>query len=347
MRAVVFRQHSASLDVYEVIDDLPVPEIGADEVLVKVEYTALNRLDDFVRRGWPGLQLQFPHIPCSDFSGTIADVGKAVRGWQTGQRVTANPLVWRGEDRAILAGQQNQSRLSYIIGEHVPGACAEYVKIPARNLVAVPDGFDMRKAGAASLVYLTAWHNLLVAGNLRAGERILVVGAGGGVNVASQQIARLAGAAVYVVASDAGKARQAQQLGADWVHDRSSDPDWSKAVFYATGREGVDMVVDNVGKATWASSLRTLRPGGRLVSVGGTTGYDATVPVNLIFYKHLSIIGSTMGTQEDYLNVMQQIFLGKLDPIVDSVFPLSEYVNAVSHMLESNHFGKIVIDVNP
>ena len=344
MRAVVFYEHSPAFDVYQIIDDLPVPAIQPDEVLVRVHYAALNRLDNFVRIGWKGLNLTFPHVPCADFSGEIAEVGQAVAGWTVGQPVTANNLLWCGKCRACVRGEQQRCEHFDILGEFARGACAEYVAIPARNLIAVPAGYDMQKAAAASLVYLTAWHNLMVVGNLRAGERVLIVGAGGGVNTAALQIAKLAGAEVYMIASTAEKAQLALAHGADWVHDRSADANWAKAVYLATDRTGVDMVVDNVG-STFPVSLRTLRAGGRLVTVGGTAGYEATVPVNLLFGKHLSILGSTMGCQEDYLRVMRLVFMGKLDPIVDTVYPLTEFRTAIGRMMDNQQFGKILVQI--
>jgi len=347
MRAIVFHRHDPSPAAYAYTEDTPQPQPGPGEVLVRVAYAALNRLDDFVRIGWKGLELEFPHIPCSDFSGEIAAVGAGVSGWQPGQRVTANPLIWCGTCRACLDGRFNQCRHAYLLGEHVRGACADYVVVPARNLVAVPDGYDMRLAAAASLVYVTAWHSLVVAGAVRAGEKVLVVGAGGGVNTASFQIAKLAGATIYVIAVNAAKAERARSLGADWVLDRSADPDWSRAVFLATQRDGIDLVVDNVGQATWLNSLRTLRVGGRLVTVGGTSGYAAQVPVNLIFGRQVRLIGSTMGTQADYLTVMDLVFQGKLLPVVDSVFPMQDFRRAMEHMLAGDMFGKILIEVNP
>lgn len=345
MRAVVFYEHSPSFDVYQLIDDMPVPPINPDEVLVRVHYAALNRLDNWVRLGWKGLNLTFPHIPCADFSGEIAQIGAAVQGWSVGQRVTANPLLWCGVCPACVRGEQQRCERFGILGEHARGACAEYVAIPARNLVAVPDGYNMQQAAAASLVYLTAWHNLVVAGHLQAGERVLIVGAGGGVNTAALQIAKLAGAEVYVIASTAEKAQLALAQGADWAHDRSADANWSKAVYQATDRAGVHMVVDNVGAATFVSSLRTLCPGGRLVTVGGTAGYEATVPVNLLFGKHLSLIGSTMGSQADYLRVMGLVFGGKLQPIVDKVYPMADFRAAMTRMMENQQFGKLLIRI--
>ncbi len=346
MRAIVFREHSPSMDVYEYITDMPQPEPGPDEVLVRVRYAALNRLDDWVRRGWKGLDLEWPHIPGSDFSGHIAALGANVSGWEVGQAVVADPLLWCGTCRECLRGHQNRCDTWAILGEHVRGACAEYVTVPARNLMAVPDGYDMRLAAAAPLVYVTAWHNLITAGGLRAGERVLIVGGGGGVNSVAIQIAKLAGAEVYVITSSPEKAEKARSLGADWVHDRSAEPNWSRAVYRATERRGVHMVVDNVGEATWPSSLRTLAPGGRLVTVGGTTGYNATVPVNLVFGRHLRIIGSTMGPHDDFLTVMEQVWAGRLTPVVDSIYPLAAYRQALERMVENKHFGKILIAVD-
>lgn len=345
MRAVIFHEHSPSFDVYQVVDDLPTPTIGPDEVLIRVHFAALNRLDNFVRIGWKGLNLEFPHSPCSDFSGEIAEIGSNVTGWRVGERVTANPLLWCGRCRACLRGEHNRCATWHILGESVAGACAEYVKVPAINLVAVPADYDMRKAAAASLVYLTAWHSLITAGGLRPTERVLIIGAGGGVNTASIQIAKCAGALVYVVASNSEKAEAARALGADWVLDRSVEPNWPRAIYQATNREGIDVVVDNVGQATWPSSLRTLAPGGRLLTVGGTTGYEATTPVNLMFGRSLKIIGSTMGTQEDYLRVMSLVLAGKLDPVVDSVTPMERFRDAIERMMSNEQFGKLVIQV--
>ncbi len=310
-----------------------------------MRYAALNRLDDFVRIGWRGLDLAFPHILGSDFSGTIAALGAGVSGWAEGQRVVANPTLWCGRCPQCLAGWHNRCDSFAILGEHVPGAYAEFVRVPARNLVAIPDSFPDDQAAAAPLVSVTAWHMLITAGHLRAGETVLVVGAGGGVNSVAIQIAKLAGATVGVVAANAEKAAKARALGADWTIDRAAEPNWSKAVQAATGRRGVDVVVDNVGAATWGSSLRCLARGGRLLTVGGTTGYEAVTPVNLMFGKHLSIIGSTMGTQTDFEAVMAQVWAGKIKPVVDQVFPLADYPAALARMMAGEGFGKILVQV--
>ena len=344
MRALVFYQHGGP-EVLAYHEDIPAPQPGPGEALIAVRYAALNRLDDFVRIGWRGLDLALPHILGSDFSGTIAELGEGATGWAVGQRVVANPTLWCGNCPQCLAGWHNRCDSFAILGEHIPGAYAEFVRVPVRNLVAVPEGYPDDLAAAAPLVSVTAWHMLVEAGRLRAGESVLVVGAGGGVNIAAIQIAKLAGATVGVVAANAEKAARACELGADWAIDRTAELNWSKAVHAATGRRGVDVVVDNVGAATWGSSLRCLARGGRLLTVGGTSGYEAVTPVNLMFGKHLSIIGSTMGTQADFEAAMAQVWAGRIKPVVDRVFPLADYPAALARMMAGEAFGKILVQV--
>jgi NADPH:quinone reductase-like Zn-dependent oxidoreductase len=344
MRAVVFFQHGGP-EVLQYREDMPAPEPEAGEVLIRVQYAALNRLDDFVRTGWRGLNLDFPHILGSDFSGTVAVLGSGVTGWQIGQKVVANPTLWCGHCAFCIAGRQNQCAHFAILGEHVPGAYAEYVRVPARNLVTIPEGYSLDQAATMPLVGVTAWHMLVVRGNVRPGETVLIVGSGGGVNSLAIQIAKLAGATVLAVAGNAAKAKNARELGADWTVDREQTPDWGKAIWAHTGRQGVDVVVDNVGEATWTASLRSLARGGRLLTVGGTTGYNGPTPINLLFSRHLSIIGSTMGTQADFEAVMAQVWAGKLRPIVDEIFPLAQYPQALERMLNGQGFGKIILSI--
>lgn len=345
MHAVRILNHGQDLDLYEVVDHAPVPKPAPDEVLVRVLYGALNRLDDFVRVGWPGIGLPLPHIPGSDFVGRIVALGEEATGWQEGQVVTGNNALWCGSCQACALGRTNLCESFGILGESRAGVMCEFLALPARNLVAVPEGFDLAKAAAASLTYLTAWHSLVVKGSLEPGETVLVIGAGGGVNVAAQQIADLRGCDVYVVASTKDKADRARADGAHWVFDRSAKEDWASAVKDATQGRGVDMVVDNVGGDTLKDSLRTLALGGRLVTVGGTSGYDATFPLSSFFMRHLSILGSTMGTQADYHEVMQLIFEGRLQPVVDSVVAPCDYGKAIRRMQMNQHYGKIVVNL--
>jgi len=232
-----------------------------------------------------------------------------------------------------------------ILGEHLPGFYAQYIAVPARNLLVLPDDFPFALAAAASLVYVTAWHSLIKRGALRAGEDVLIVGAGGGVNTAAIQIARLAGAnKVYVVGSDDKKLAHAQAAGADVLIDRRKE-DWSAAIHRLTGRRGVDMVVDNVGAATFHLSLRALAKGGRLLTVGNTSGARFEFDNRLMFGKHLSIIGSTMGPHHDYVEVMRLVFAGKLRPVIGATYPLRDGIIALERMQAGDLCGKLVLEI--
>ena len=240
-------QHGG-LEVLQAVE-LPTPEIGANEVLLDVRATALNRVDLLVREGWAGLKVHFPHILGCDIAGVVAGVGANVKELKVGQRVTVNPTLSCGECEWCLRGDDQMCNQWKLLGEHVNGGYAEQLVAPARNLVVMPDDFSFEEAAAASLVMVTAWHSLIRKGQLHAGESVLVVGAGGGVNSVSIQIAKLAGAKVYAVASNAAKAARAEEMGADVSIDRSKTPDWARALYGMTNRRGVDVVVDNVGAA--------------------------------------------------------------------------------------------------
>lgn len=342
MKALVLCRHGTLDDLAYM--DVPAPEIAPDEVLLAVQAAALNRLDLWVAEGWPGLRLQFPHVLGSDGAGVITAVGSAVEGFQVGDRVAVNPTLSCGRCDYCLAGQENRCDDFKILGEHVPGFYAEYAAVPARNLLALPGHVRFAEAAAASLVFVTAWHMLVVAGELRAGEDVLVVGAGGGVNSAAIQIARLAGARrIYVVGSTAAKLAQAEALGADVLLDRN-EGDWGRALYAATGRRGVDVVVDNVGAATYHRSLRSLKKGGRLLTVGNSSGPRFELDNRLLFAKHLTIIGSTMGTQRDYETVMGLLFDGRLRAVIDTVYPLSQGVEALRRLERGDLAGKLVLE---
>jgi len=210
----------------------------------------------------------------------------------------------------------------------------------------MPDDFPFEGAAAAGLVYVTAWHSLMTRGGLRAGETVLIVGAGGGVNSASIQIAKLAGATVFVVGSSAEKCAKAKELGADVVHDRSEDPNWSKAFYKLTNKRGFDVVIDNVGQATLNNSIRSTRIGGRILIVGNTSGPKVEIDIRQIFARQISIIGSTMGPHQDYVQVMNLVFSGALDPVVGKVFPLDEVKEAQRTLAGFDVFGKVVLSLD-
>ena len=350
MKAVLFHQHGGP----EVLKytDFPTPEPKPGEALVRLRAAALNRVDVFVRNGWPGLKLEMPHIPGADGAGEIVALSGASvqskRGSEStlniGNRVVINANLGCGECEYCLAGKDNLCNNWHLLGETIRGTYAEYISLPIKQLYKLPDDFDYHQAAAAALVYQTAWHSLVKRGGLQNGETVLVVGAGGGVNTASVQIAKLMGAQVIVIGSDAKKLKLAESIGADILIDRSKEENWSKSVFLATNKRGVDVVVDNVG-TTFMQSLRTLRKGGRLLTVGNSGAPRFEIDNRYMFAKHLSIIGSTMSTLDDFCEVMDLIVAGKLKPIIDKTFRLKDAALAQERLWENENFGKITLDI--
>jgi len=342
MKAVLFHTHGG-LEVLE-YSDFPTPEPGDGQVLVKLEAAALNRVDLWTRKGWPGIKLEYPHIPGSDGAGTVAGLGACVTGWNIGDRVVINSNLGCGHCPACIAGQDNRCRDWQLLGETVRGTYAQYVVVPASNLYLIPGDIEPRMAAAAALVFHSAWHSLIVRGGLRAGECVLVVGASGGVNTASIQIAKLAGATVYVVGSGSEKLKLAESLGADHLIDRSKNENWSETVYNLTGKRGVDVVVDNVG-TTFPLSFRAAARGGRILTVGNSGGAKFEIDNRFIFGKHLSILGSSMGTRADFATVMDLVFEGKLKPVMDRDFPLREARSAQEHLEQGEQLGKITLTI--
>ncbi|MYC54495.1 MAG: zinc-binding dehydrogenase [Chloroflexi bacterium] len=343
MKAAVLTRHGGA-EVVDYRGDLPVPEVGAGEVRVRIKAAALNRLDLWVRAGWRGLALDFPHVICADGAGIVDALGAGVTGFAPGDRVCIDPTIVPPDDPALRTGLENQTRIA-ILGEHHSGTAAEYVVLPQRNLLKMPAGFDFGEAAAVGLVGVTAWHSLITRGGLQPGETVLIVGAGGGVNSISIQIAKLAGAQVFVVGSNAEKCAQAEKIGADITINREHDPQWSRAVAKLTGRRSVDVVVDNVGAATLGQSMRACRIGGRILIVGGTSGYGFDLNVAQLFTRHISLIGSTMGPHQDYERFMQQAFAGRIQAVIGARLPLHEARQAQT-LLENNAvFGKIVLEI--
>jgi len=340
MKALYFEQHG-ELDVVK-YGDVPDPEPGPGEVLIRVRACALNFLDIWVRRGWPSLKLEMPHWGGADVAGEIAGIGPDVSGWQVGQRVAVDPGMSLSEDEYTRRGEDSVSPDYHVLGEHLRGGAAEYLKVPIGNLAAIPDGNDFVDAAAPILVTMTAWRMLMHRAALRAGESVLVVGAGGGVNSMAIQIAKLAGATVYVVAANPEKSERARQLGADVVLDRSQ-VDWGKEIYKLTAKRGVDVVVDNVGKATITTSMQAVARGGRIVIVGNTSGPQTEIDIRFIFGKQISLIGSTMGSHQDFHDVMNLLWSDRLKPVIHRVMPLSEGREAYQMMEAGQQFGKIVL----
>lgn len=343
MKAIAFDHHGGP-DVLRLMD-LPDPEPGPGQIRVALEAAALNRVDLWTRAGWPGLKLALPHIPGADGAGTVDRLGEGALGPALGTAVVINANLGCGECPACVAGRDNLCRSWNLLGETVRGTYAEYAVVPAANVLPLPAGFDAHAAAAASLVFLTAWHSLVTRGALQSGEKVLVVGASGGVNTASIQVAKWLGAVVFVVGSSQEKLELAESLGADYLIDRSRVENWPKAVFEAAGRQGMDVIVDNVGSGSLPLSLRAAAKGGRILTVGNTGGPVIEVDNRFIFAKHLSILGSTMGTQSDFRRVMQLVFEGKVHPVIDRTYPLAEASEAQRRLEAGEQLGKITLAI--
>lgn len=342
MRAILLNQHGG-LDQLR-MGEIEEPEPGLGEVRVQLKAAALNRVDLWVLQGWPGIELEYPHILGADGAGLVDKLGEGVTDFEPRDRVVINANLSCGRCRFCLAGQDQMCVHWELLGETVRGTFADYVAVPAGNLIALPDEFPFAEAAAAGLVFHTAWHSLISKGNLRAGETVLIVGASGGVNTASLQIAKLAGARTFVVGSSADKLSLAESLGADVLINRAEE-DWSKAVYKATDRRGVDVVIDNVGMGTIPLSMRAARKGGRILTVGNTAGPKYEIDHRYFFGKHLSIIGSTMGTLSDFSQVMGLLFERQLQAVIDREYPLTEHRQALERLQSGEQMGKITLAV--
>jgi NADPH:quinone reductase-like Zn-dependent oxidoreductase len=342
MKAVLFRKHGGP----EVLEytNFPTPEPKPGEALIRLRAAALNRMDVMVRNGWPGLKLELPHINGADGAGEVAALGEGTSGFKVGDRVAINANLGCGKCDFCRNGQDNMCRDWHLLGETVRGTYAEYICLPARQLYKLPEDFGFHESAAAALVYQTAWHSMVKRGGIKSGETVAIVGAGGGVNSASIQVAKYLGARVIVVGSNAEKLEKAKSLGADILIDRSREEEWSKAIFLATDKRGVDAVIDNVG-TTFPLSMRALRKGGRLLTVGNSGAPRFEIDNRYIFAKHLSIIGSTMSTLADFAEAMDLVVAGKLKPVIDKTYPLKDAALAQERLWRGENFGKITLDI--
>jgi len=342
VRALGFHEHG-DLSKLQLLD-LPKPEPAAGEVRLKVAYAALNRLDLFVLKGWKGLELPKPHVGGSDGAGVIDALGPGVTGWREGDRVVVFPSLSCGKCEYCARGEISLCPKHHLIGEHEGGMAKEYANVPAANLKRVPGGFPLRDAAAAALTAVTAWRMLRRA-RVAAGETVLVVGGAGGVNSMAIQMARHLGARVIATATSDEKAAVAKSLGAEQALAASGD--WHKEVFRLTNGRGADVVVDNVGEATWGKSIRAAARGGRIVTVGGTTGYNPPAEINQVMWKQLEIIGSTMGSRAEFEEAMELVFAGNVRAVIDQEFPLERGADAYRRLAEGKAAGKVVLRAAP
>ena len=340
MKALAFKEHGG-IDKLA-YQDVPDPQPGPGDVLVRVKAAALNHLDLFVREGLPGLRLPLPFWTGCDIAGVVEQVGASVSGVAVGDRVAVNPNLHCGRCEYCQKGQHSLCVSYGILGEHIHGGLAELVKVDGSKVLKLPDHVKFEDAAAFILVNMTAWRMLVSQARLRAGEDLLIIGVGGGVSSTGVQIGKLCGARVWVTSSSDEKLERARALGADECINYAKE-DWVKVIGQKTGRRGVDVVLENVGAATWPGAIRALGKGGRLVTCGGTSGPICETDVRQVFWKQISIIGSTMSTNAEFAEVMGQLFQGRLKAIVDSVTPLKDGVAAQERLAAGRQFGKIVL----
>ena len=321
-------------------EEIPDPQLRKDQVLVRVKACALNHLDVWVRKGLPGVKL--PHILGSDISGEIVAVGEYVSGLKEGQRVLIAPLHFCGRCEKCVAGVQNQCREFSVLGNAVDGGNCELIAVAPASVIPIPDSLDFNQAASVPLVFLTAWHMLVGRAGVRPGQTVLVLGASSGVGIAAIQIAKLFQCRVITTAGNESKLEKARALGADYGIDHYKQK-ISEEVRKITNKEGVDIVIEHVGAATWDESLKSLKSAGTLVTCGATTGPGVGIDLRHLFARQLTLLGSYMGTMGELHEVLKHVFAGRLKPVVDRVFPLSELRAAHEHMEKSEMFGKIVV----
>jgi NADPH:quinone reductase-like Zn-dependent oxidoreductase len=322
-------------------EDVADPQLREDQVLVRVKACSLNHLDLWVRKGLPGVKL--PHILGSDIAGEVVETGDYVSGFHAGQRVLVAPMHFCGRCVKCVAGVQNQCREFTVLGNAVDGGNCELFAAQAASVIPIPDALDFNQAASVPLVFVTAWHMLVGLAGVRPGQTVLVLGASSGVGIAAIQIAKMFHCRVITTAGDEAKLEKGRALGADFGIDHYKQR-ISDEVRKITNKEGVDIVVEHVGAATWDESIKSLKTGGTLVTCGATTGPTVGIDLRHLFARQLKILGSYMGTMGELHEVLGHVFAGRLKPVVDRAFPLTELRAAHEYLEKSQMFGKVIVN---
>jgi NADPH:quinone reductase-like Zn-dependent oxidoreductase len=322
-------------------EGIPDPQPRKDQVLVRVKACSLNHLDVWVRKGLPGVKL--PHILGSDIAGEIGEIGEYVSGFTLGQRVLVAPMHYCGHCVKCVAGLQNQCREFTVLGNAVDGGNCELIAARPADVIPIPDSLDFNQAASVPLVFVTAWHMLVGLAGVRPGQTVLVLGASSGVGIAAIQIAKLFHCRIITTAGSDEKLEKARALGADHgIHHYKQKI--SEEVRKITNKEGVDIVIEHVGAATWDESIKSLKTGGKLVTCGATTGPNVAIDLRHLFARQLTLLGSYMGTMGELHEVLRHVFAGRLKPVVDRAYPLSDIRAAHEYLESSQMFGKIVVN---
>jgi NADPH:quinone reductase-like Zn-dependent oxidoreductase len=342
VRALTVSAHGG-LEQLQVVDDLPVPTLASPTyVRIRMHAVALNHLDLFVVRGLPGVTLQPNWVVCADGAGTVDAVGSDVRGLAPGDRVMINGGISDRSCDFCMRGEQSLCTNFRLLGEHVSGTAAEMIVLPAANVRLVPPGVSWEHAAAFTLATLTAWRMIVTRARVERGETVLIWGIGGGVAIAALQIAKRLGARVWVTSGSDAKLARARELGADETFNHRTT-DVVREIRERTQKRGVDVVIDDVGEATWERSLRALTRGGRLVTCGATSGPLVQLDIRKLFWHQWSIMGSTMGNDRELDAIAQALGEGALLPPIDAVFPVARAREAYERLEAAEQFGKIVL----
>ncbi|MBK8033512.1 MAG: zinc-binding dehydrogenase [Chloroflexi bacterium] len=329
MRAVVIHEHGGRDKL--LLEQVPTPEAGAGQILVRVKACGLNYLDIFVRRGMPGLPIELPRITGGDIAGVIEAVGAGVTSVSVGQRVLLDPAV-------VLPDGEIGA-----LGENTTGGLAEYIVVPAENAIPLPDDVTFEQSAALPIAYGTAWRMLITRGQVQPGESVFILGASGGVGTGAVQIAKMRGCIVYVAASSADKLERLKGLGADVLVNYAEQPEFHRFIKGHTHGAGVDVVVNYTGGDTWVKSLKCVKLGGRLLTCGATAGYDPQTDIRYIWRKEMDIRGSDGWQRQDLIDLLEAVRSGQINPVIDRVLPLEETAEGHRLLEDREVFGKVII----
>ncbi|MFH1719619.1 MAG: zinc-binding dehydrogenase [Planctomycetota bacterium] len=344
MKAAVIREHGGPDRVR--VEDIPEPKCGRDEVVLEVHAAGLNHLDIWVRKGRAGLELPKPHVLGSDAAGVVIAVGANVTDVSVGDDVILNPGLSCGLCERCRSGEQSECVSFGIVGLSRPGTFAGKVAVPARNVFPKPAHMSFNEAGAFVLASLTAWRMLMTRAQLKGGQTVLIHGIGGGVALCALQFARLAGAKIIVTSSSDSKLERARHLGADHTINYRAGEDVAQRAREITSGSGVDVIIDTVGGATWPIDFAAARRGGKIVLCGVTSNAEAVTNLRTLYWNQLTILGSTMGSDDDMRKMIEAVTAAKLKPVIDSVSPLENARDAMGRMEAGEQFGKIALEVS-